>query len=57
MKYYAQYEEAPNFYTFDDIDTNKLDLSIIAKHIVDSGMNRTQEKEYKDELWNSSDDK
>ena len=56
LKYYAQYEEAPNFYTFDDIDTNKLDLSIIAKHIVDSGMNRTQEKEYKDELWNSSDD-
>lgn len=56
LKYYAQYEEAPNFYTFDDIDTNKLDLSIIAKYIVDSGMNRTQEKEYKDELWNSSDD-
>lgn len=33
LKYYAQYEAIPKFYTFDEVDRSKLDLTLIAKHI------------------------
>ena len=38
IKYYAQYEEAPRFYTFEEVDRNKLDISKIAQHIWDEDM-------------------
>ena len=56
IKYYAQYEEAPRFYTFEEVDRNKLDISKIAKHIWDEDMGVRKKAEYIDELWNSGDD-
>lgn len=56
IKYYAQYEEAPRFYTFEEVDRNKLDISKIAQHIWDEDMGERKKAEYIDELWNSGDD-
>lgn len=33
LKYYAQYEAAPQFYTFAEVDRSKLDVGKIAQHI------------------------
>ena len=46
LKYYAQKEEAPEFYTFDDIDTRRLDPSVIAKHIYDDTVGRKSYKSF-----------
>lgn len=56
LKYYAQYEEAPLFYTFDDVDTNKLNLSEIARKIVDEDMGPKKKCEYIDKLWDTTDE-
>ena len=56
LKYYAQYSEAPKFYTFDDIDRNKLDVASIARHIYDEDMGPRKKAEYVDSLWDSAED-
>lgn len=56
LKFYAQNEAVPPFYTFDDVDKSKLDVASIAKHILDNRLDRYEEKEYVDSLWNSTDD-
>jgi len=56
IKYYAQYEEAPRFYTFEEVDRNKLDISKIARHIWDNKMDECEKAKYIDNLWDSSDD-
>ncbi|MBQ8697792.1 MAG: HNH endonuclease, partial [Schwartzia sp.] len=56
LHYYAQKESAPNFYTFDQVDRNKLDVSAIAKQIWDEEMGPKKKKEYLDRLWDSVDD-
>ena len=56
IKYYAQYEEAPRFYTFEEVDRNKLDISKIAQHIWDEDMGVRKMAAYIDELWNSGDE-
>lgn len=56
LKYYAQYEAIPEFYTFDEIDANKLDVSKIAQHIWDEDMGARKKAEYTNELWNNSDE-
>lgn len=56
LKYYAQYDEAPKFYTFDDIDRNKLDVAAIARHIYDEDMGPRKKAEYVDSLWESAED-
>lgn len=56
LKYYAQYETPPQFYSFDDIDKNKLDVSTIAKYIWDQDMGQRQKTEYVNSLWENSDD-
>lgn len=56
LKYYAQYETAPQFYTFDEIDRNKLDVSQIARHIWDESLGGSKRQEYINSLWNASDD-
>ena len=56
LKYYAQKEEAPVFYTFDDIDTRRLDPFVIAKHIYDEDMGENRRNEYLNNLWESNDD-
>ena len=56
LKYYAQYEVAPQFYTFDQIDRSKLDVAQIARHIWDEDMGERKRAEYVNSLWNSTDD-
>lgn len=56
LKYYAQYETPPQFYSFDDIDRSRLDVSAIAKNIWDEDMGQRQKTEYVNSLWESSDD-
>lgn len=56
LKYYAQYESAPMFYTFDDIDKSKIDVGQIARHIVDMRMDPITQSEYINQLWNNGDD-
>jgi hypothetical protein len=51
LKYYAQKECAPDFKTFDEIDRNKLDLSIYAKEIVEKDMRRSEQNAFIDSLW------
>jgi hypothetical protein len=56
LKYYAQYEDTPRFYTFDDIDKSKLDVGAIAKHIWDEDMGPRKKAEYVDSIWENTDD-
>ncbi len=56
LKYYAQYEDVPKFYTFDTVDKSKLDVAAIAKHIWDEDMGPKKKAEYVASLWESSDD-
>ena len=56
LKYYAQYEVAPAFYTFDHIDCIRLDVGAIAKHIWDEDMGQRKEAEHVESLWNRGDD-
>ncbi len=56
LKYYAQYETQPQFYSFEDIDRSKLDVSLIAKHIWDEDMGQRQKTEYVNSLWENNDD-
>lgn len=56
LRYYAQYDAAPKFYTFDDIDRSRLDVAVIAKHIWDEDMGCRKQAEYLDGIWNDQDD-
>lgn len=56
LKYYAQYESVPKFYTFDEVDRNKLDVAQIAKHIWDEDMGERKRAEYINSIWDSTDD-
>lgn len=56
LKYYAQYEDIPQFYTFDDIDKSKLDVGTVAKHIWDEDMGPKKKAEYVDSIWDNTDD-
>lgn len=56
LKYYAQYEAVPQFYTFAEIDRSKLDVGKIAQHFWDEDMGERKRTAYIDSLWESSDD-
>ena len=56
LKYHAQYESAPNFYTFDAIDKSKLDVAAIAKYIWDEGLGGKKEADYLNSLWDNTDE-
>lgn len=56
LKYYAQYESVPEFYTFDEVDRSKLDVGMIAQHIWDEDMGERKKAEYIDKIWNDTDD-
>lgn len=55
FKYYAQKECAPKFIPFQEIDRQKLNLTNIAKEIVEKDMRRSEIKLFIDELWNEED--
>lgn len=56
LRYYAQYEAVPTFYTFDEIDRSKLDVSQIARHIWDNSLGGPKRQAYINSLWESGDD-
>lgn len=56
LKYYAQYEAVPHFYTFDEVDRNKLDLGKIAQYIKEKDMRDSEREAYLESLWNATDD-
>ena len=56
LKYYAQYEAVPQFYTFAEVDRSKLDVGKIAQYIWDEDMGERKRTAYIDSLWESSDD-
>ncbi|MFT9057231.1 MAG: DEAD/DEAH box helicase family protein [Ethanoligenens sp.] len=56
LKYYAQYDAAPPFYTFEAVDKSKLDVGQIARHIWDEDMGERKRAAYLDSLWDSGDD-
>ncbi|MBP3887302.1 MAG: DEAD/DEAH box helicase family protein [Cellulosilyticum sp.] len=56
LKYYAQYEEVPKFYTFEEVDRSKVDISKVAKHIWEEDMGQRRMREYLEELWDDNDD-
>lgn len=56
LKYYAQKGECPNFYTFEHINRNKLDVSKIAQKIIDERMYPQEQANYLNKLWNEGDE-
>ena len=56
LKYYAQYEAVPPFYTFDEIDRSKLDVKAIAQKIWDDDMGARRRAEYVESIWDEGDD-
>lgn len=56
LKYFAQYDSAPNFYPFEDVDRSKVDVSIIAKHIWQEDMGARKQAEYLENIWNEGDE-
>ena len=48
--------QPPPFYTFDDLDRNRLDVGQIAQHLWDLDLGPRKRKEYIDQLWEQSDD-
>lgn len=56
LKYFAQKGECPNFYTFDYIDRNKLDVAKIAQKMWDENMPPREQNNYLNELWENGDD-
>lgn len=55
LRYYAQYESVPPFYTFDEIDRSKLDVAKIAQYIREQDMGDRQSAIYINALWENSD--
>lgn len=56
LKYYAQYETAPAFYTFEEINRNKLDVTQIAQYIWDNSLGGPKRQEYINSFWDAGDD-
>lgn len=56
LKYYAQYEQIPEFYSFDYIEKSKIDPCVIAEKIVEQKLDPLQKVAYINELWNNGDD-
>lgn len=51
LKYFAQKESAPLFIPFEEVDRQKVDLSTIAKEIVEKDMRRSEQNAYVNALW------
>lgn len=53
LRYFAKYREAPPFFSFDEIDRNKIDITQIAEFILRRDLTRSEQITYIDELWNN----
>lgn len=56
LKYYEEYEVAPSFYSFDELDKGKIDVCAIANYIVEQKMDPVTKAEYIQKLWDDGDD-
>ena len=56
LKFYAQKETVPTFYGFDAIDRARLDISQIARKVIDEDMGPRRERDYLNNLWDEGDD-
>lgn len=56
IEYYALKEAVPEFYGFDEIDRNRLDVSKIAQRIYDEDMGPRAQASYLDSVWDSTND-
>ena len=56
LEYYDEYTVAPSFYSFEDLDKNKIDVCAIAKYIVEQKMDPVTQSVYIQQLWNDGDD-
>lgn len=56
LKYFAQKGERPNFYTFESIDREKLDVAKIAQKIWDEEFGEKKKTAYLNEIWENGDD-
>ena len=52
LKYYAQKGITPQFYPFDDIDREDLNIEYIAQYIVDEDFGSKRKAAYLEEVWN-----
>lgn len=55
LNYYASRSVIPEFYTFDDIYREKLDVSLIAEKIIKEKYDPIMQMEYIEDLWNKTD--
>lgn len=55
LKYYAQYEATPQFYTFDEVDRSRLDVTAIVRRMIDANIDPRDEKTYLERVWNDAD--
>lgn len=51
MKFFAQKESEPLFVPIEEIDRRKVDLSLVAKEIVDKDMRRKDQENFINSLW------
>lgn len=56
IEYYALKEAVPEFYGFDEIDRNRLDVAKIAQRIYDEDMGPRAQAVYLDSVWDSTND-
>lgn len=56
LKYYAKESVKPEFYSFGEIDRAKLDVSQVAKTILEKNMPFLEHMEYLDNIWKDSDE-
>ena len=56
LEYYALKEAEPEFYSFDDIDKRRLDVSLIAQKIYDDDMGPRAQSAYLNTVWDQEDD-
>lgn len=56
LQYYALKEAIPVLYSFEDIDHNRLDVSKIAREVVDKDMGPRNQAKYLDDIWDNKDD-
>ena len=51
LKFFAQKDISPLFIPFNDVDRQKVDISLIAKEIVEKDMRRGEQNSYINDLW------
>ena len=51
LEYFAQKDAEPLFVPIDELDRRKVDLSLVAREIVDKNMRRKEQEEYVNSLW------